>query len=107
MGVVEWNNNWCGFCVHRLNSEGEVEEYFMLNDYDFEVVDNAYEYDINKEKYYIYALDKKIGKVVIHVVINGEATSLVTGNKFKLKKNKRGNIGISETKVRFEVKKDD
>jgi len=36
-------------------------------------------------KKYIYAFDPKIKRRVVHIVVNKEAISLVTGHKFKLK----------------------
>jgi len=44
---------------------------------------------MKEEKQYIYAFDPIIGKRVVHVVINGYAISLVTGNKFKYIPRKR------------------
>jgi hypothetical protein len=38
---------------------------------------------------YIYAYDPKIGKRVVHVVKNGWAVSLVTGNKFRYEPGRR------------------
>jgi len=35
---------------------------------------------------YIYAYDPRIRRRVVHVVIDGHAISLVTGNKFRYKK---------------------
>ncbi len=43
-----------------------------------------------KNNKYIYAFDQKIKKRVLHVVKNGYAISLITGNKFKYKKKKWG-----------------
>ena len=40
-GVVKWINfSWQ---VHRLDADGEVEEYFIINDYKFEVIGNIYQ----------------------------------------------------------------
>ena len=40
-GVVKWINfSWQ---VHRLDADGEVEEWFIINDYEFEVIGNIYE----------------------------------------------------------------
>ncbi len=38
---------------------------------------------VKKKKTFIYAYDPKIKRRVVHVVSNGFAISLVTGNKFK------------------------
>ena len=40
LGIVEYNNY--GWQVRRFDADGEVEEYFLLSDYEFEVVSNKY-----------------------------------------------------------------
>lgn len=41
VGVVKLLNfSWQ---VHRLDADGEVEEWFIINDYKFEVIGNVYE----------------------------------------------------------------
>ena len=39
--MVKWINfSWQ---VHRLDADGEVEEWFIINEYKFEVIGNIYE----------------------------------------------------------------
>ena len=38
------------------------------------------------ENKYVYALDRKLKKRVVHVVKNGYAISLITGQRFKLRR---------------------
>ena len=41
IGIVKWiNYSWQ---VHRFDADGEVEEWFIINDYPFEVIGNIYE----------------------------------------------------------------
>ncbi len=40
-------------------------------------------------KKFIYAYDPKIRRRVVHVVVNGKAISLITGNSFKYNPKKK------------------
>ncbi|MCF7910554.1 hypothetical protein K9L16_02675 [Candidatus Pacearchaeota archaeon] len=54
--------------------------------------DNKKEVDMaksSKKTKYIYAYDPKIKRRVVHIVKQGKAISLVTGNKFKYKPRKK------------------